>query len=74
MNQLTADATGITVLAGPTEATATGNLMLQAKAMGIVNSLAEIRETIRNSFEINEYKPSPKLDWESAYQNFVKLI
>jgi len=74
MNQLTADATGITVWAGPTEATATGNLMLQAKAMGIVNSLAEIRETIRNSFEINEYKPSPKLDWESAYQNFVKLI
>jgi len=74
MNQLTADATGITVLAGPTEATATGNLMLQAKAMGIVNSLAEIRETIRNSFEINEYKPSPKLDWESAYEKFVKLI
>ena len=74
MNQLTADATGIPVFAGPTEATAIGNIMLQAKALGVVNSLSEIRGIVRNSFEVNEYAPSPKLDWESAFNQFEKLL
>ena len=74
MNQLTADAIGIPVFAGPTEATATGNIMIQAKALGAVNSLNEIREVIKNSFEVKEYKPSPKLDWEKAYLKFTNLI
>ncbi|WP_346857333.1 rhamnulokinase [uncultured Draconibacterium sp.] len=73
MNQLTADAIGIPVLAGPTEATATGNLMLQAKAVGAVQSLNEMREVIKNSFEIEEYLPSPQLDWEAAYKRFEVL-
>jgi rhamnulokinase len=73
MNQLTADAIGIPVLAGPTEATATGNLMLQAKAVGAVQSLDEMREVIKNSFEIEEYLPSPQLDWEAAYKRFEAL-
>ena len=73
VNQLTADATGIPVLAGPTEATAVGNIMMQAKALGVVKSLAEIREIIRHSFEVNEYLPSPQLDWEAAYKRFEKL-
>ena len=74
MNQLTADATGVPVYAGPTEATAIGNILLQAKALGRVKSLAEIREIVRNSFEVTEYKPSPKLDWEAAYVKFEKLM
>jgi rhamnulokinase len=74
MNQLTADAIGIPVFAGPTEATAVGNLMLQAKALSKVQSLAEIRKIVRNSFDVNEYKPSPKLDWENAYLKFEKLL
>jgi rhamnulokinase len=73
MNQLTADAIGIPVFAGPTEATAIGNLMMQAKAIGAVKSLSEIREIIRNSFEVTEYKSSPKLDWNAAYERFEKL-
>ncbi len=73
LNQLTADALGIQVLAGPTEATAIGNIMLQAKAVGAVNTLEEIREIIFNSFEVTEYFPSPKLDWEKAYLYFEKL-
>ena len=73
MNQLTADGVGITVYAGPTEATAIGNLMMQAKAINAVKSLSEIREVILNSFEVTEYKPSPKLDWNTAYKKFVKL-
>jgi rhamnulokinase len=74
MNQLTADAIGIPVFAGPTEATAIGNIMLQAKALSVVNSLAEIREIVRNSFEVTEYMPSPKLNWDAAYIKFEKLL
>jgi len=74
MNQLTADALGIPVYAGPTEATAIGNLMIQARAMGSVSLLDEIRTVVRNSFELNEYLPNPKLDWDSAYLKFRKLV
>ena len=74
MNELTADATGIPVFAGPTEATAIGNILLQAKALGKVNSLAEIREIVGNSFDVTKYLPSPKLDWEAAFSKFEKLM
>jgi len=74
VNQLTADAIGIPVFAGPTEATAIGNIMLQAKALGKVKSLAEIREIIMNSFEVTEYLPSPELDWEAAFVKFEKIL
>jgi rhamnulokinase len=74
MNQLTADATGVNVLAGPTEATATGNIMIQAKALGAVSSLTEIRQVINNSFEVSEYKPSPDRKWDAAFEKFKKLI
>lgn len=73
LNQLTANALGIPVIAGPTEATAIGNIMMQAKAIGAVSSLNEIRDIIRNSFDVSEHLPSPKLDWESAYKKFEKL-
>lgn len=73
MNQLTADAICIPVYAGPTEATAIGNLMMQAKAVGAVNSLGEIRDVIKNSSEVVKYNSSPKLDWEAAYKRFEKL-
>jgi len=74
MNQLTADAIGIPVFAGPTEATAIGNILLQAKALGKVKSLAEIRKIVGNSFEVTKYAPSLKLDWESAFQKFEKIL
>jgi rhamnulokinase len=73
LNQLTANATGIPVIAGPTEATAIGNIMMQARALGFVSSLSEIREVVRNSFEVKIYEPSPQLDWENAYSKFEKL-
>jgi len=57
LNQMTADATGIPVVAGPSEATAVGNVMMQAKGLGIVKSLQEIREIIRNSFEQEVFYP-----------------
>ena len=52
LNELTAKITGRTVVAGPVEATATGNVIAQMKAYGEIKDLAEGKEIIRNSFEI----------------------
>jgi len=57
LNQLTADATGLPLVAGPSEATALGNVMMQAKGLGIVRSLKEIREIIRNSVSPQVFNP-----------------
>ncbi len=74
LNQLTANALGTQVIAGPTEATAIGNIMMQAKAMGFVTSLDEIRNVVRNSFDVKTFEPSPQLDWDDAYSRFIALI
>ena len=58
MNRLTADTLGIPVIAGPTEATAIGNVMMQAKAAGIVRDRWEIRRLIANNFNVKTYNPS----------------
>jgi rhamnulokinase len=73
LNQLTADATGLEVIAGPTEATAIGNILIQAKALGYVASLNEIRELVANSFELVHFVPSSELDWEEAYNRFLRV-
>lgn len=57
LNQLTADATGRTVVAGPIEATAIGNVLVQAMARGFVDSIEEARSIVRNSFELETYQP-----------------
>lgn len=49
LNQLTANALGIPVIAGPSEATAIGNILMQVKALGRVDSLSDIRNIVRNS-------------------------
>jgi rhamnulokinase len=59
LNQLTADAIGIPVIAGPCEATAYGNVMMQAKGLGIVKSLQEMRTIIRNSVDLETFTPNP---------------
>lgn len=58
LNQFTADATGLTVTAGPAEATAIGNIMLQARAAGAAGSLAEMRQIIARNTELTTYTPS----------------
>ena len=63
LNQLTADATGKTVVTGPIEATAIGNIVMQAIGTGYLKSIAEAREIIRSSFEIKTYYPENKRDW-----------
>lgn len=72
--QLAADATGRRVVAGPVEATAAGNVLLQAISRGELASLAEAREVVRNSFEPITYEPRPGDGWDEAYGRFIQLI
>ncbi|MDR1859651.1 MAG: rhamnulokinase [Bacteroidales bacterium] len=74
LNQLTADVTGLTVVAGPTEATATGNILMQAKALGAVNSLAEMRKIIRESFDVEVFTPGTAAGADGAYVRYCKLL
>jgi rhamnulokinase len=71
--QFTANATGLPVVAGPAEGTALGNVMVQAMALGIVRSLAEIRRMIRNSFEFKEFIPEKCSEWNRHYSRFLDI-
>jgi rhamnulokinase len=64
--QMTADASGRPVVAGPVEATAIGNLLVQAQAAGLVGSLDEARDLVRRSFALERYEPHPDERWEAA--------
>ena len=57
MSQWTADALGIPVVAGPTEATAIGNVMLQARTAGLVKDRWEMRKMIADAFEVKTFYP-----------------
>jgi rhamnulokinase len=72
--QAAADATGRRVVAGPVEATAIGNIMIQAVADGAVGSIAEAREVVRRSFEVEEYQPYNRAAWDEAYPRFLKVV
>ena len=73
LNQLTTDAANIRVVAGPTEATASGNILVQAIASGAVKDLAEARQIVRNSFDTKDYYPNPSDAIESARARFDQL-
>jgi len=72
--QAVADACARRVVAGPVEATATGNVMMQAIAAGDVASIAQAREIIRRSFDVEQYEPKNVEPWNEAYQRFLKVI
>jgi rhamnulokinase len=67
--QMVADATGLEVLAGPAEATAAGNVALQAMATGVVCGTAEVRELVRASFPVRHYRPRFAESWNEFEQN-----
>ena len=73
LNQFTANATGLTVLAGPQECTALGNIMLQAKAAGIVGDIFDMRRIIAGSVAMKRYEPADKEMWDNAYEKFKSL-
>ncbi|HVP90751.1 MAG TPA: rhamnulokinase family protein [Terriglobales bacterium] len=71
--QFTADATGRPVVAGPAEATAVGNVLVQAMALGLIGSLAELRAVVRESFSPASYEPRQDMAWRAAYDRFRAL-
>jgi rhamnulokinase len=71
--QYAANAMGVPVIAGPVEATAIGNIMMQAHALGHVGSLAEIRTIVSRSFEPVRYEPEEQDVWNAAYERFRSL-
>ncbi len=73
LNQFTANATGLTVLAGPQECTALGNIMLQAKAAGAVGGIFDMRRIIADSVTMKRYEPQDKALWDEAYEKFKEL-
>ena len=73
LNQFTANSTGATVLAGPQECTAIGNIMLQAKAACLVKDIWEMRQIIANSVELVKYEPQDTNTWEAAYNKFLQI-
>jgi rhamnulokinase len=74
LNQFTADATGRMVVAGPSEATALGNIAMQMLATGAVTSLAEARRVIDRSFPTERFEPSSTERWNSQYQRFQNYL
>lgn len=73
LNQFTANATGAIVLAGPEEGTAIGNIMLQAKAAGLVKDVWEMRKIIADSLQLKRFEPAEKAEWDAAYKKFQEI-
>jgi rhamnulokinase len=72
--QLAADACNRPVIAGPVEATAIGNVLVQALGLGLLGSLAEGRAVVRRSFEVRTYEPQHHERWTDPYRRFLGMI
>jgi rhamnulokinase len=72
--QLTADACNRPVLAGPIEATAIGNVLVQGIGLGVLSSLADAREVVRRSFPVKTYTPEQPERWEEPFQRFLGFL
>jgi rhamnulokinase len=73
LNQFTANATDRVVITGPVEATAIGNVLMQAIGLGHLGSLGEARAVVQASFEVQEYHPDRDAGWEEAYSRLLQL-
>ncbi|GAA4702056.1 FGGY-family carbohydrate kinase [Brevibacillus fulvus] len=71
--QFTANAIGRPVWAGPVEASAIGNILLQMIALGQIADLASGRNMVKASFPVTVYQPAEQRDWENAYQRFLDI-
>lgn len=74
LDQFTANSCGVTVLAGPQEGTAIGNIMLQAKAAGMVGDIWEMRRIIADSLELKRFEPQDKEIWDAAYKKYLDIV
>ncbi|MBO5364847.1 MAG: rhamnulokinase [Clostridia bacterium] len=72
--QMAANACGVTVYAGPIEATALGNIAVQMMAIGEIKDLKEARKIIKNSFDTKQYDPQDVEVWQKAYETFKTIL
>jgi rhamnulokinase len=73
LDQFAADATGRTVVTGPVEATALGNVMVQAIATGHLGSMVEGRQVIKQSFDVKTFEPRDSAAWEAAFERYLRV-
>jgi rhamnulokinase len=73
LNQMTADATGLPVLAGPVEATVIGNALVQLIALGEVADIHQGRQLVAQMSNLKRYEPAPRTDWQEAYARFEQF-
>ena len=74
LSQFAADAMQRPVVAGPIEATAMGNMLMQALALGHIGSLDQGREVVRNSFQVRTYDPGDAAPWDELYGRYLELV
>lgn len=73
LNQWTANAIGIPVVAGPSEATAIGNIMIQAVAAGQAADIASMRQLLSHAIHLKTFYPEHKETWDVAYLQFKTI-
>ena len=71
--QMTADSTSLTVVTGPAEGTAIGNIMLQAKAAGLAGDIYEMRQVIAKSIDTCTYQTADREKWNKGYEAYLKV-
>ena len=74
LNQFTSNACGIPVITGPVEATALGNVLVQARAAGAVRTLSDMRSVVRASQSVKRYEPQDQPAWQGALSRFRELL
>lgn len=73
-NQFTADSVGVPVIAGPEEATAVGNIMVQALGLGILRSMKAALPLVRQAFPLRRYRPQNTARWDQACARFRTFV
>ena len=74
LNQCTANAIGLPVVAGPSEATAIGNIMVQAMASGEASDLYAMRKVLASTLQLDKFEPQNAAAWDAAYAKFKKIV
>jgi rhamnulokinase len=73
LSKATADACNRTVITGPIEATAIGNVMMQAVALGDIGSIDQARQIVRKSFLVEHFEPKHSAEWDDAFGRFQEI-
>ena len=74
LNQMTADATGLPVVAGPVEATVMGNALVQLITLGELGDLAQARQVVAGLGEMKRYEPGNRATWNDIYGRYQNLV